>query len=82
MGIIDYEIEIDTLKDEIYKLKMQDNKYEEYKELKKKYQALKLMLEAKDMVIKDKNDIILNLKSELYDKNKIISEWVNNGRDR
>lgn len=82
MGIIDYEIEIDTLKDEIYKLKMQDNKYEEYKELKKKYQALKLMLEAKDMVIKDKNDIILNLKSELYDKNKIIQLLVNGEKSK
>jgi hypothetical protein len=82
LGIIDYEIEIDTLKDEIYKLKMQDNKYEEYKELKKKYQALKLMLEAKDMVIKDKNDIILNLKSELYDKNKIIQLLVNGEKSK
>jgi len=80
--MMEYEIEIDTLKDEIYKLKLQDNKYEEYKELKKQHQTLRLMLEAKDLVIKDKNDIILNLKSELYDKNKIIQLLVNGEKNK
>lgn len=45
-----------------------ENKFEiELKEMKKKYKELKLMLETTYLILKDKEDYILELKSEIAD---------------
>jgi len=46
------------------------------KNLLRRIEDLKMLLEAKNLILQDKNDIIMELKSQLYDKNEEIKKLL------
>lgn len=57
---------------------MEESK-KQVKILLRRIEDLKMLLEAKNLILQDKNDIIMELKSQLYDKNKEIRTLLQKG---